>query len=50
VELLTRDQRHVAFAVPCTDVYIGARPRWVDIAEAITGYEPEGWETDEEMD
>ena len=31
----------IAFAVQCTFVYLTERPRWVDIAEAVTGREPE---------
>jgi hypothetical protein len=50
VELLTHEQRHVAFAVQCTVGYLGARPRWVDVAEAITGREPEWREPDEDVD
>jgi hypothetical protein len=29
-----------AFAVACTAVYVGAEPRWVDVAKAVTGEEP----------
>lgn len=50
VELHTRQRRHVAFAVQCTDGYVGTRPRWVDVVEAITDREPEWRELDEEAD
>jgi hypothetical protein len=41
--------RHVALAVRCTAGYVGERPRWVELAHAVTGEEPR-WRDGEEAE
>lgn len=45
---LTDDRRLIVFAVQSTFAY-WERPRWVDVAEAITGREPQ-WRFEEDDD
>jgi hypothetical protein len=46
VDFRTEEQRIVGFAVQATAVFTGDRPRWVDIAEVLTGRTPDWQATD----
>ena len=50
VELLTEERRVVCLAVQTTGSFAGDRPRWVDVAELVTGETPDWRESTEDED
>lgn len=45
VEFLTEQRRVIGLAVQTTDSFVGDRPRWVDLAQLVTGVTPHWQET-----
>jgi hypothetical protein len=46
VEFHTERRRTIGLAVQATALYVGDRPRWVEIAELVTGRTPEWQDSD----